>query len=173
MTIFQGMFFLLSGKPVTHLNSNFVQNRLRRLPSRQTKHYRKSLAIEWYTGNDTKCCTFLYIARFLQTILLISPWKSGGRGDFLVNRASLDVAARRFSQTFRGFRWWDGTLRLHVCDQLQMDHSKSFLHGLLVTCRASDHVIQWDIARFHHCLQIAIGFICICLSIVWFCLTLF
>lgn len=114
-----------------------------------------------------------YIARFLQTILLISPWKSGGRGDFLVNRASLDVAARRFSQTFRGFRWWDGTLRLHVCDQLQMDHSKSFLHGLLVTCRASDHVIQWDVARFHHCHQIAIGFICICLSIVWFCLTLF
>lgn len=45
-----------------------------------------------------------YIARFLQTTLLISPWKSGGRGDFLVNRASLDVAARRFSQTFRGFR---------------------------------------------------------------------
>lgn len=170
MTIFQGMFFLLSGKPVTHLNSNFVQNRLRRLPSRQTNESRLPLNDIPVTIQNA---VLFYIARFLQTILLISPWKSGGRGDFLVNRASLDVAARRFSQTFRGFRWWDGTLRLHVCDQLQMDHSKSFLHGLLVTCRALDHVIQWDVARFHHCHQIAIGFICICLSIVWFCLTLF
>lgn len=97
---------------MTHLNSNFVQNRLRRLPSRQTiKHYRKSLAIEWYTGNDTKCCTFLY-SSFLTNNFTDISLEIGRTRRFLGYQGFTRCRGTEIFADFQGFqmmRWHSKT----------------------------------------------------------------